>query len=55
MIERQLMVRSVVGSIPHGEPIELFLDAASVPNVMVCVICLSDVEYKITLAANRKE
>ena len=32
--ERSLMVRLVVGSILHGEPIELFLVPASAPQLV---------------------
>ena len=42
------MVQWVVGSIPHGGPIELFLVPASAPQ-------LWDGAYKRTLAANQKE
>ena len=54
------MVQFVVGSILHGEPIELFLIPASVPQLVQqrqwCMLsCLWDGAYKITLAANPKE
>ena len=50
------MVRWVVGSILHGEPIELFLVPASgITMAVVCVIMLWDGAYKRTIAANRKE
>ena len=42
------MVRWVVGSIPHGGPIALFLVPTGVTKTVVCA-------YKITVAANRKE
>ena len=47
------MVRWVVGSIPHGGPIELFLVPASAPRLVLS--CLWDGAYKITLAADQKE
>ena len=51
--ERSLMVRWVVGSIPHGAPKELFLvpTTACVIKAMVCTTL--SVEYKRTLPANR--
>ena len=54
------MVRRVVGSIPHGGPIELFLVSASAPRLVqqmswYVFSCLWDDAYKRTLAANRKE
>ena len=49
------MVRWVVGSILHGETIELFLVPASDPRALFYVVCLWVGAYKITLAANRKE
>ena len=53
------MVRWVVGSIPHGGPIELFLVPASAPRLVYqrpwyVLSCLWDGAYKITLAANRR-
>ena len=33
MVKRLLMMQWVSGSIPHGGPIELFLDQASSPHV----------------------
>ena len=53
------MVRWVVGSIPHGGLIELFLVPASalqlVNIILWCVLsCLWDDAYKRTLAADRK-
>ena len=54
------MVRLVVGSIPHGEPIELFLALASAPRLVqerpwYVLSCMWDDAYKRILAANRKE
>ena len=54
------MVRWVVGSIPQGGPIELFLVPASVPRMVYqrpwyVLSCLWDGVYNRTLAANRKE
>ena len=48
VVERPLMVRWVVGSIPHGGPSELFL-------VTGVIYCLWDGAHKRTLIANRKE
>ena len=33
------MVRRVVGSIPHGGPINLFLDTTSVTSVTKAMVC----------------
>ena len=60
MVELPLMVRWVVGSIPHTEPIELFLVPASDPGLTgltKTVVCptLSVVWCIRPLAANRKE
>ena len=54
------MVRWVVGSIPHGGHIELFLVPASAPRLVYqrpwyVLSCLWDGAYKITLAVNLKE
>ena len=54
------MVRWVVGSIPHGGLIVLFLIPASVPRLVYqrlwyVLTYLWDDVYKITLAANWKE
>ena len=38
MVEYLLMVQWVVGSIPHGELIELFLVPAGVSKALVCAI-----------------
>ena len=54
-----LMVRWVVGSILHGEPIGLFPAITSVPQLVqkkrswYVLICLWDGAYKRTLADNR--
>ena len=37
-VERSLMVRSVVGSTLHGEPIELFLISANPPKAILCAV-----------------
>ena len=60
MVERPLMVRWVVGSIPHGGPIELFLVPASSPTfgvtkVVYALSCLWNGAYKRTLAAIQNE
>ena len=34
MIEHQLMMQWVIGSIPHGEPVELYLIPAYAPQVV---------------------
>ena len=44
MVERPLMVRWVVGSILHGEPIELFLVIASVPRLVLPRLVLPRLE-----------
>ena len=54
------MVRWVVGSILHGESIELILVPASAPRLVqqrpwYVLSCLWDDAYKRTIAANRKE
>ena len=48
------MVLWVVGSIPHGGPIELFLVPASASLLWYVLSCLWDDAYKRSLAANRK-
>ena len=53
-------VRWVVGSIPHGGPIELTshssqISTTGVTKAMVCAILHVDDAYKRTLAANGKE
>ena len=61
MVELPLMVRWVVGSIPHGGPIELFLVLfqpvlhAGVKRLWCVLSCLWDGAYQKTFAANRKE
>ena len=50
-VERPLIVRWVVGSIAHGEPIELFLVPASVTRRGMCYPWLG--AYKRSVAANR--
>ena len=58
--ERDVVPHMVVGSIPHGGFIELFLVPASAPRLVLqsssyVLFCLWDEAYKITLAADRKE
>ena len=60
MVESQLMLRWVIGSIPHGGPIELFPVPASAPRLVsqkpwYVLSCLCYGAYKRTIAANRKE
>ena len=61
MVEHFLMVRWVVGSVPHGGPIEQFLVVASAPQLLFIktltyvLSCLWHGAYKVTLAANQKE
>ena len=60
VVERPLMVRWFVGSIHHGEPIQLFLVSASAPWLMqerlwYLLSYLCDDACKRTLVANRKE
>ena len=60
LVERPLMVRWVVGSIPHGGPIELFFAPASAPATTGIIPWyvlsrLWDDAYKRTLAANREK
>ena len=50
MVESRLMVRWVVGYIPHGGPTELFLKGRG----MIYPVFVFDA-YKRYLAANRKE
>ena len=59
MVDRPLMVRRVVGSIPHCRPIELFLVPASDPRMYgskkgrgYILCCLWDGASKRTLAAH---
>ena len=59
MVEHPLMVQWIIGSIPYGGPIELFLVPASAPwldkqRVWYVLSCLWDDAYKRSLAANRK-
>ena len=58
MVETLFLVRCITGSIPHGEPTELFLVITSAPHTVLtkAVVCdmLSDGAYKRTLAVNRK-
>ena len=54
------MERLVVGSILHGEPIELFHVPASAPQLVYhrpwyVLYCLWDGAYKTPLAENRNE
>ena len=50
MVDHSLMLRWVVGSIPHGGPIELFLVAASIPWMMHTKYLLLLIERVIYLA-----
>ena len=59
-VERLLMMRSVVGSIAPGGPIELFLVPSSAARLVLqrlwyVLSCLWDGAHKRALAANRKE
>ena len=57
MVEHLLMVQSVIGSIPHGGTIQLFLfpASASVQTLWYVLSYLWDGAYKRSLAANQKE
>ena len=60
MVERTLMVRLVVRSIPHGRPIQLLFFAANVPRLvkritLYVLSCLCDGLYQISIPANWRE
>ena len=57
MVEHLLMVQSVIGSIPHGGPIQIFLfpASASVQRLWYVLSYLWNGAYKRSLAANQKE
>ena len=55
IVEHLLMVWWVIGSIPHGGLIELFLIQASAPQLMHVLSCLWDGIYKRSLAAIQKK
>ena len=58
MVGRPLMMRSIVGSIPHGEPVKIFLVPVSAPRLVLqwplyALFCMWDGAYKRTLAVYR--
>ena len=56
MIERLLVVPWVIGSNPHGGPIDLFLVPRLVKQRLWYILfCLLDGAYKQTLVTNQKE
>ena len=54
MIEHLLMVQCVVGLIPHGRPIELFIIPASAPQLMYYSLLWCG-SYKRYQAPNQKD